>query len=567
MSGFSQAFIQAQSHLAAGRFAQAEQIARRGLQRAPKEAALAHVLGLTLREQGQWEQAAHYLERAAKTEPTVERLVDFGGVCERVGRFNEGQESLLRAVELDPSHEFARLHLADSLLMMGRPEDAWRAAARTVEAAPDNFLHRATLATFMCYASDRTPEDRMAAHRAVADAVERVPRPAIPAITRATNPPDPDRPLRIAYLSPDFLTHSVSYFFEPIIELAGKGMTPICYFASQTRDATTDRLESHVRARGGVWRDLPRPNEAMIGQLLREDRVDIAVDLAGYTGASILWALRQRVAPVQVTYLGYPHSTALPSIDCRVVDSATDPEGDPGTLATERLVRLDPSFLCYRMPTDVPEPSPPPSMKNGFVTFGSFNLLGKVSAATRRTWARILNTVPGSRLLLKDGTFGWAEARERYGRTLRESGIDPTRVDLIGKTKGRREHLDLYARVDIGLDPFPYCGTTTTCEAMMMGVPVVTLAGSGHAARVGVSLLRSVGLPELIGADEDAYVQIAAGLATDPARLGATRAGLRARLAASPLCDAHGFVYRWEAALRMMWREWCAAAENALPVE
>ncbi|MGD9689752.1 MAG: CDC27 family protein [Phycisphaerales bacterium] len=567
----------AQAHLQAGRFVQAEQAARRVLQRDGRDADALFVLGLALREQGQWEQACHFLERAVRVRATVESLVAWGGVCERVGRFNEAQESFLRAIELDPAHEFARLHLADSLLMMGRPEEAVRAAEQTVAAAPGNFLHRATRATFMCYASDRTPAERMAAHVDVALAVERVPRPAIPAVTGASHEPDPERPLRVAYLSPDFLMHSVSYFFEPIVEHGSREFVPHCYFASQTSDATTERLKAHVRARaaaavGGArgagdvvtWRDLPRPNEAQVARLLREDRIDIAVDLAGYTGSSILWALRQRVVPVQVTYLGYPHSTAMPNIDYRVVDSKTDPQGAASTLASEQLVRLDPSFLCYRVPTDPPPPPVAPlacaASAGSPITFGSFNLLGKVSAATRRTWARVLDTVPGSRLVLKDGTFGWPQGRERYARTLAEAGIDPARVEMLGKTKSRNEHLALYARVDVALDPFPYNGTTTTCEALMMGVPVVTLAGQGHCARVGDSILRTVGLEEWIAGSEAEYVAIAARVAADRPGLAALRAGLRERLRSSALCDGPGFVRRWEGALRQMWRTWCASA-------
>jgi len=560
----SAAILQAQSHLAAGRLTQAEAIARRAVTKDPRDPHAALILGLALRELNRLDQAATFLERAARLNPrSVDALVAFGDLCQRTGRFNEGQDAIVRAIEADPSHEYARVHHADLLLMTGRPEEAAEAARATMTAAPDNFFHAATFASFTCYASTFTPEQRLAAHRAVAHAVARVPAPPLPSLDARRADADPDRPLRVAYLSPDFLTHSVSSFFEPIVAHADPAKSiPHCYFASRVRDATTDRLQAHVARAGGTWRDLHSPNEAQVAALLREDRVDIAIDLAGYTGSSILWALRQRVVPIQATYLGYPHSTALPSIDARFVDSITDPAPDADALATERLVRLDPVFLCYTPPGEAPAVAPPPSATGAPFTFGSFNLLGKVSAATRATWARILNTVPNSRLLLKDACFGTEPGRERYRALLAASGIDPSRVDLIGKTRCRADHLALYGRLDLALDPFPYAGTTTTCEALFMGVPVLTLAGRGHAERVGASLLSAISLHDLIAGSADDYVTIATRIAADPARLASLRAGLRERLLASPLCDAPAFVSRWESALRALWRGWCARAER-----
>ncbi len=554
------------AHLAAGRLAQAEAIARRAATKDSRDADAAYVLGIVLRESGRADQAALFLERAAKLLPgSVEVLVAFGDICQRVGRFNEGQEAIMRAIEADPSHEFARLHHADLLLMTGRPEEAAEAARATMTAAPDNFFHAATFASFTCYSSAFTPAQRLEAHRGVAQAVARVPAPALVPIDRGTIDANPDRPLRVAYLSPDFLTHSVSVFFEPIVARADpRQSVPICYFASKARDATTDRLQAHVARAGGVWRDLHAPNEAQIATLLRQDRIDIAVDLAGYTGSSVLWALRQRVVPVQVTYLGYPHSTAMPTIDARMVDSHTDPAPHADALASERLVRLDPCFLCYTPPADAPPVAPLPAGKSADapITFGSFNLLGKVSAPVRQTWAELLARVPNSRLLLKDSCFGHAQGRERYLALLSQSGIDPNRVELIGKTRTRADHLALYSRIDIALDPFPYCGTTTTCEAMFMGVPVVTLAPpppqGGHAERVGASLLANVGCNAWISPDREAYVRLAATMAADRHGMARVRDMLRLRLLASPLCDAQAFVNRWELALRGLWLRWCA---------
>lgn len=544
----------------ARRFAQAEALARRVVQKSPQDGVAAFVLGAALKAQGRNDQALHHLERAVRLAPwSAEHWSAFAEAAVEAGRFDDGEQALRRCLELNPGHVLAHVQQADLLLMSGRPEEAELAARETVRIAPENFFHAVTRATFTCYSSRCTPAERFAAHRAAAAGAEQAFRPPIPPLdTSAAGFRDPERPLRIAYLSPDFLTHSVSYFFEPILEHGTRNaFLSHCYFASERSDATTARLRSLAAG----WRTLPKPTEQAIAQHLREDRIDIAIDLAGFTNSSIIWPLRQRITPIQGTYLGYPHSTTMANIDVRFVDSLTDPREGPFAadhLATERLIRLDPCFLCYRMPPAPEVDSPDPAGRAGPITFGSFNLMGKQGEAARRAWKQVLDAAPGSRLLLKDGAFEHEQGRARWRRTLEASGIDPARATLLAKTKTRDDHLALYGQVDIALDPFPYNGTTTTCEALMMGVPVITVAGDSHASRVGVSLLSAAGLPELIASDEGEYVRIAADLAADRPRLAALRAGLRARLAASPLCNGPAFARRWEETLRGLWREWCA---------
>jgi predicted O-linked N-acetylglucosamine transferase (SPINDLY family) len=246
-------------------------------------------------------------------------------------------------------------------------------------------------------------------------------------------------------------------------------------------------------------------------------------------------------------------------MDYRIVDSLTDPAPHADALCTERLIRIDPCFLCYRVPTDAPDPGPPPSITAGHITFGSFNDLKKLSGATIEMWAAVLARVPNSRLVLKN--FGLTHERTRadvIGR-FASCGIDPSRVDPLPPVSATGDHLGLYQRIDIALDTFPYHGTTTTCEALAMGVPVVTHAGDRHASRVGVSLLTNVGLAECIAATPEEYVRIAGDLAAESARLAAWRSSLRARLIASPLCDAPTFAARFCDALRDMWRTYIAA--------
>jgi predicted O-linked N-acetylglucosamine transferase (SPINDLY family) len=243
-------------------------------------------------------------------------------------------------------------------------------------------------------------------------------------------------------------------------------------------------------------------------------------------------------------------------MDVRLVDSLTDPVGSESH-CTERLVRLDPSFLCYRPPADAPPVQPPPSARAGHVTFGSFNATSKLNGRVIGLWSRVLERVPASRLVLKAHSLADHEFRKFVTSSFQKHGIDPARLDCLPATKSLPDHFATYARVDIALDPFPYHGTTTTCEAAFMGVPIVTLQGPMHHTRVGVSLLRTLGLSDLIATSEDEYVALAAALAGDAARLATTRAGLRQTLLASPLGDANAFATRFAGAMRELWREFC----------
>jgi predicted O-linked N-acetylglucosamine transferase (SPINDLY family) len=257
-----------------------------------------------------------------------------------------------------------------------------------------------------------------------------------------------------------------------------------------------------------------------------------------------------------VSWLGYPSSTGLSAIDYRLVDNVTDPEDDLRSTASEELVRLDGPFLCYGPPADAPTLAIP-RLQSGVITFGSFNNPTKYSAATMDAWAELLKRVPGGRLLLKGLPFTDRSTRELYHAGFSERGVAPQRITLLGLTADRSMHLAHYREIDIALDPFPYNGTTTTCEALWMGVPVVTLKGDRHSGRVGASLLTSVGLRELIADDVAEYIDIAARLANDRAQILDLNRSLRGQMAASPLCDAHGFARKIEAAYRSMWRRWC----------
>jgi predicted O-linked N-acetylglucosamine transferase (SPINDLY family) len=322
----------------------------------------------------------------------------------------------------------------------------------------------------------------------------------------------------------------------------------VCFADVTGQDDVTQQL----RARADAWHVTVGRSHAEVAELIRRERIDLLIDLAGHTAHTRLIVFAHRPAPVQATYLGYPDTTGLSAMDWRLTDAHADPPGDADALHTERLYRLPDTAWCFRPERDAPAVAPLPAESAGHVTFGSFNNFGKVNAAVLDAWAQVLAAVPRARLLIKAASLRDQPTRQRLVDALAVRGVEPGRVEAVESVKGEREHLALYGRVDIALDTFPYHGTTTTCEALWMGVPVVTLAGPTHASRVGVSLLSSVGLAEQIAPDVAGYVAIAAGLAGDLSSLAQLRRTLRERMLASPLMDAPRFTAHLESAYRAM---------------
>jgi predicted O-linked N-acetylglucosamine transferase (SPINDLY family) len=368
-------------------------------------------------------------------------------------------------------------------------------------------------------------------------------------------PTDPDKKLHVAFVSPDLYAHSVSYFLESVLDHADREqMTFTLYMTGTATDATSVRLAEKAR----FLHTKSARAEHLAGQVVAEN-VDVLFDLAGITKGGNLGTFHLRPAPVQVTYIGYPATSGVPAMGYRIVDSLTDPPGSEEH-CTEKLVRLDPCFLCYRPNADAlklePRPSASPSERP--FTFGSFNSPMKLNDELLRVWARLLHEVPGSKLMLKFGLFRAGDDQKLWDERFARAGIPLDRLITPDATLGHTDHLMKYHEVDLGLDTFPYHGTTTTCEAMLMGVPVVTRAGDQHVSRVGVSLLTNVGHPELIARDEDDYVRIAKDLATNPDKLHAIRGpALREKFLKGPICDGPAFGRRFTKAVRTMWREAC----------
>ncbi|MDX2018242.1 MAG: tetratricopeptide repeat protein [Planctomycetota bacterium] len=374
---------------------------------------------------------------------------------------------------------------------------------------------------------------------------------------------DPERPLRVAIMSPDLRTHSVAYFAEAVFRGLDQSQFHITVLNTGSIKPD-DAMQQRFRSLAQDWWEITALPDEVVGQRLMDGRIDILIDLAGHTSGGRLKLLQYKPVPVIVSMIGYPNTLGLASVTARIVDSLTDPaEPDgqgstPDELAVERLLRLDPAFLCYTPPDPLPPIGLTPEGWDAPVTFGSFNHTAKINNRVLDAWAELLRRVEGSRLILKAPALSDPGIARDLGERLASRGVDPARFRVLTRTATPAEHLPLYQHVDIALDPFPYQGTTTTFEALLMGVPVVTLEGRTHAQRVGTSILTNVGAPELIARSLEEYLSIAQRLAADRPRLNQYRQNLRAMLLRSALCDQLAYGQRLGAALRGLWREYCA---------
>jgi predicted O-linked N-acetylglucosamine transferase (SPINDLY family) len=508
-------------------------------------------LGNALRGAGEREPASAEYERAAAIDPTyAEAHANVGTIRRDQARFAESIASYERALALNPDLAAARGDMATVLKDQGRVEEAIAEYRRAVSRDP-SLVEAHSHLLYALHASDRvTPRELYEEHvtwgKSHAKHSTAAPAP------RSTPNRDPERRLRIGYVSPDFRDHPVARFLQPIVEHRDRAQFEVvCYSTGTLADAVTARwhgLADH-------WRDAAALDDAQLAEVVRQDHVDILVDLAGHTGSGRLLVFARRPAPVQVTYLGYPNTTGLPAMDYRITDALADPVGVADELHTEKLLRIDGCFLAYAILDELPPVAP--RAGGGAITFGSFNNLAKISPTTLRLWADVLAATPGSRMIIKATSLGDPPTRELAARRFADCALPMDRVELLGPARSQEEHLATYARIDVALDTFPYNGTTTTCEALAMGVPVVSLHGSHHASRVGLSILSAAGFPEWATDDREKFVSAARGVADQAASLRSTlRERLRERLRASTLCDGRGIARKIESAYRIAWKNW-----------
>ncbi len=511
----------------------------------PEEALYRLALGDVLMGMREYAQAVAEYRVCVSLQPGCSDMqVNFAAALIELNRREEARIELERLRELLPDYWQVHFNLGGIYREYGRIEDAVACYRRCLELEPGHAPSRSNLLLTMNYSGAFSPEALFHEHCRYG---ERFARVAVP--------PAPDRRwprrLRIGYLSPDLRGHVITYFLEPLLANHDhQAFEILCYHSHPEKDAVTERLRGYA----DHWIDCEDLSDAAIAERIRADRIDILVDLAGHTGENRLGVLALKPAPVQATWLGYPNTTGLRTVDYQITDARADPPGEADAYGTERKARLSGSYFCYRPAPLPPDPGPFPARGEGTVTFGCFNNFPKVSAEFVAAAARILLAVPGSRLVMKSRALSIRAVMEGLQRSFAALGVDGGRLDLRGWESGYRDHLSIYREVDIALDTFPYNGATTTCEALWMGVPVVTVAGDRHAGRMGSSLLCAVGLEELVATDVDGYVARCAELAMDRERLGALRRGLRERMRRSPLMAEGDYARRFEALLREMWQ-------------
>lgn len=508
-------------------------------------------LGNTLADLGKLDEAVAAYTHALRLKPELAEVhYNLGNARKDQNKLDQAAAAYAEAISLKSDHAGAYANLGIALMSQGKLGEAAAAYGKAIEFKPDDADTYSNLVFCLNYDDGQTPAGLFAAHREWdARYGSAVLRP-----DHYANDRTPGRRLKIGFVSPDFRTHSVAYFLTPLFESLDRQAVELFAYADVIRP---DAVTAHLRGLCDHWRSTVGLTDDALAEQIRADGIDILIDLAGHTAHNRLRVFARKPAPVQATWLGYSNTTGLTSIDYRIVDDVTDPPGPADAVASETLLRLPGGFLCYRGSKDAPQPSAPPCVARGFVTFGSFNNPAKVSAATFDVWGKLLTRLPDARLLLKGKAFADAATCASFLSRLHERGVAAERVQLIAWLPDSTAHLSLYEQIDIALDPFPYNGTTTTCEALWMGVPVVTLQGDRHSARVGASLLTQIGLNDWIADSVDGYVEIALALAGNPQRLDELRRALRPRVAASSLCDGDAFARKMEAALRTVWRRWC----------
>jgi predicted O-linked N-acetylglucosamine transferase (SPINDLY family) len=497
---------------------------------------------------------AEYRQALALKPDFAEAYMSLGTALQAQGKLTEAISAHRQALVLKPDYVDAQNELGGTLLNFGNLPEAIATFRRALALNPDAVGAHSNLLFCLHYEADIDLDALFAEHQRWG---EQHAQPLAASIRAHTNVPDPERALRVGYVSPDFRQHSVAFFMEPVLRAHDhKALEVICY--ANVKRADVDGVTERLKGLGHGWCDIANMRDEDVAERIRADGVDILVDLTGHTDRNRLMVFARKPAPVQVTYLGYPDTIGLSAMDYRLTDAWADPPGQTERFHTEELLRLPGGFLRYRPTPDSPDVGDLPARATGHITFGSFNNAAKINARVIALWSMILQAVPSARLIMKAphlAVFGGS--RGHFQALFEQHGVAPERVEMIGRVPSSTAHLELYNRIDIGLDPFPYNGTTTTCEALWMGVPVIVLAGKTHAGRVGVSLLSNVGLPELIADTPEAYVERAVSLARDLDRLETLRRSLRRKMEQAPLTDATGFTRQLETAYREMWKRWC----------
>ena len=522
---------------------------RRVIELAPDAADTYANLGDVLAATGNADGAIDNYRRAVRLRADDSNVWNkLASLLKALARYDEAESRCRDGLQADAGHAALHRTLAGVLFEQGRVDAAMVEIRAALALNPDAPAAHSELLRMLNYADAQDPVAVFREHRAWAD---RHAWPLEIAASPHANAPDPARRLRVGYVSPYIQRHAVTFFLESVIQHHDRGTLEIFLYADvQQPDDYSERLREY----GAQWRKTIGLDDAQLAQLIRDDAIDILVDLSGHTNNNRLLTFARRAAPIQVNWLGFPSTTGMASMDYRITDAWCDPPGTTEHLNSEKLVRLPGIYMAWRPPEHTPDVGLLPALESGYVTFGSFHSCFKITPTIAALWSRILGQVPGSRLKLL--AISSEAARRQVRELFAGKGIASERLDFLPRLSFDA-YLAEFRTVDIALDTFPYHGATTTCFALWMGLPVVVLAGATHASRADVSMLSNVGLPQLVANSAADYVEIATRQAANLDTLAATRARLRGMMLQSPITDGRSCARHLESAFREMWVTWC----------
>jgi len=534
-----------------GRLDEATTCFRRAVALAPNSAEAHHNLGVVLQEQLRPDEAAACCRRALQLQPALaDAHMGLGHALKDQGKLDEAADCYRRALELRPQFAEAHVSLGSVAKDQGKLDEALACFRQAVRLRPDFHGAWSNELYTLLYCPGY---DSQTLYREHCCWNERYAKPLADSIRPPVNDRSPERRLRVGYVSADFREHPLRLIASPLFAAHDHQQFEIfCYADVRRPDAWTARF----RTWADVWREIQGLSDAQVAEQVRQDRIDVLVDLGMHMAHHRLLVFARKAAPVQVSWFAYPGTTGLTAIDYRLTDPYLDPPGTNDQDYSERSLRLPDTFWCYDPGTSEPGVSDLPALTRGAVTFGCLNNFCKVNDAVLRLWGRVLRAVDGSRLVMMAPA---GSARQRVLELLAEEGIAAERVSLVGY-QPRASYLAVYQEIDIGLDTFPYSGHTTSLDSYWMGVPVVTLVGPTVVGRAGPSQLANLGLTDLVAESPEQFVGIAVQLASELGRLAELRATLRQRMQQSPLMDGAAFARNVEAAYRDMWRTWCSGA-------
>ncbi|THF64147.1 O-linked N-acetylglucosamine transferase, SPINDLY family protein [Pseudothauera rhizosphaerae] len=554
----------------------------------PQDAAVFSNLALACRDGGDMAAARNASERALALAPGVASVrINASAVFHSLGDYEQARTHAEEAVCIQPGNVLAYINLGNALRELGRLQEAEDVYRSALQRAPGNSKLSIALGVALqragrleeavaCFAAARqAPEDALEAQSQLLFLLNYLERPAAEVAVEVRRyadllrariapardwdvAPDPERALRVGLVSGDLRAHPVGYFSERILHgLKARGFELIAYRTGCVDDAEWGRIRDALAG----WRDVPNVPDAVLFEVVRADRIDVLVDMAGHSALGRPELFARKPAPVQVAWLGYFASTGVEAIDYIVCDRQVLPPEDEARYV-ERPWRMGASYLCFTPPPGASAVGPLPMLENGHPTLGSFHALPKLGDRVLACWAKVMRALPQARLLCRAGQLKDEAQRQALRDRMAAAGIDVERVRLEGPLP-REQYLDGYREVDLVLDAFPFPGGTTTAESLWMGVPVITLKGDNWIGRQGASLLSALGRPEWIAEDEDGYVAEVLALCRAPAELARIRAGLRDEMAASALCDAGRYAEEFGNGLRERWRAWCAEQRSA----